>query len=105
METYDMPFSNGAFYIHNNITFFVRRQDPFNEYGLQDPYDYSRWSVYSGEQYSSYTIEDKKKGKGMPDTEKLSMNEDYLSVLMTKEREVATDLLKFTATDIINNCL
>ena len=30
----DYPFLNGAHYIHSNIMLNVRRQDPFNEYGL-----------------------------------------------------------------------
>jgi hypothetical protein len=29
------PFTNGAHYIHNTINFYLRRQDPFGEYGLQ----------------------------------------------------------------------
>lgn len=29
------PFTNGAHYIHNNINFYLRRQDPFGEYHLQ----------------------------------------------------------------------
>jgi len=37
-ETYDMPFTNGCFYINTNINFFLRRQDPFNEIGLCDCY-------------------------------------------------------------------
>ena len=36
-ELFDTPFSNGAFYIHKNITFFLKRQDPRNEYGLMSP--------------------------------------------------------------------
>ena len=31
-ELYTTPFTNGAFYHHTNITFPVRRQDPFNKY-------------------------------------------------------------------------
>jgi len=30
----DYPFLNGAHYIHTNILLNVRRQDPFNQYGL-----------------------------------------------------------------------
>ena len=33
-DLYNVPFTNGAFYHHTNITFPVRRQDPFGEYGL-----------------------------------------------------------------------
>lgn len=28
----EYPFANGAFYIHQNLNFFLLRQDPFNEY-------------------------------------------------------------------------
>ena len=31
---YDMPFANGAHYQHNGFNFFLRRQDPDGEYGL-----------------------------------------------------------------------
>lgn len=34
-ELYDIPFTNGAFYHHTNITFPVRRQDPFRDFGMQ----------------------------------------------------------------------
>ena len=33
-ELYKIPFTNGAFYHHVNINFFVKRQDPFREYGM-----------------------------------------------------------------------
>lgn len=33
-ELYDTPFTNGAFYHHTEISFPVRRQDPFEKYGL-----------------------------------------------------------------------
>lgn len=36
-EMANMPFANDSFYIHKNINFFVRRQDPRNEYGLRNP--------------------------------------------------------------------
>ena len=29
-----MPFANGAHYQHNGFNFFLRRQDPDGEYGL-----------------------------------------------------------------------
>ena len=29
------PFTNGSHYIHNNINFYLRRQDPFGDYHLQ----------------------------------------------------------------------
>ena len=34
-ELYTTPFTNGAFYHHTNITFPVRRQDPFNKYSTR----------------------------------------------------------------------
>ncbi len=36
-ELYDMTFANGRFYIHTNMNFYCRRQDPQNIYGLQSP--------------------------------------------------------------------
>jgi hypothetical protein len=33
-ELYTTPFTNGAFYHHKNITFPVRRQDPFQKYNM-----------------------------------------------------------------------
>lgn len=33
-DIYDTTFTNGAFYHHANITFPVRRQDPFGTYGM-----------------------------------------------------------------------
>ena len=33
-ELYKIPFTNGAFYHYTNINFFVKRQDPFREYGM-----------------------------------------------------------------------
>lgn len=33
-ELYKIPFTNGAFYHHTNINFFVKRQDPFKEYQM-----------------------------------------------------------------------
>lgn len=33
-DLYNLPFTNDAFYHHDNITFFVRRQDPFHHYGM-----------------------------------------------------------------------
>lgn len=34
---YNMPFTNGRLYIHKNVNFFVRRQDPHNDYHLYRP--------------------------------------------------------------------
>ena len=45
-ELYDSVFTNGAHYIHKNINFFLRRQDPYGVYGLNPvnnesfPYEY-----------------------------------------------------------------
>ena len=36
-ELYDTPFMNGRFYMEKNINFFLRRQDPFGNYGLSVP--------------------------------------------------------------------
>ena len=36
---YDRPFSNGCLYIHQNVNFFLKRQDPRNEFGLLYPED------------------------------------------------------------------
>ena len=33
----ETPFSNGRHYIHQNINFFLKRQDPNGEYGLSEP--------------------------------------------------------------------
>lgn len=33
-DLYNIPFTNGSFYHHTNIMFFVRRQDPFQKYGM-----------------------------------------------------------------------
>ena len=31
----DYPFANGAFYIEQNINFYLKRQDPYGIYGLK----------------------------------------------------------------------
>ena len=36
-ELYNMPFTNGCFYVEKNINFFLRRQDPIGKYGLLSP--------------------------------------------------------------------
>lgn len=33
-ELYDQPFTNGATYIHKDINFYLKRQDPYGIYGL-----------------------------------------------------------------------
>lgn len=33
----ELMFTNGANYIHTNINFFLKRQDPFGKYGLLEP--------------------------------------------------------------------
>lgn len=38
-DIYDRPFTNGCFYIHQNVNFFLKRQDPRNEFGLLYPED------------------------------------------------------------------
>ena len=38
-ELYDTMFTNGAHYFHENINFFLRRQDPYGEYGLNNGQD------------------------------------------------------------------
>lgn len=89
-STYNMPFSNGAFYIHQNVTFFLRRQDPFNDYKLQDNFDYSTHPRGENETEDEY---------------KLRVNPNYLDIAVTHAKQLATDFVKFVATDIINNCL
>lgn len=34
-DIYNMIFANNAFYIHNNINFYLKRQDPYGNYGLK----------------------------------------------------------------------
>lgn len=34
---FDTTFSNGRFYVENNVTFFLKRQDPNGKYGLSTP--------------------------------------------------------------------
>jgi hypothetical protein len=34
-ELYDSTFTNGSHYIHKQINFYLKRQDPFGDYGLQ----------------------------------------------------------------------
>lgn len=36
-ELYDIPFTNGRFYLEKNINFFLKRQDPNGKYGLSKP--------------------------------------------------------------------
>lgn len=36
---FDMPFANGCLYIHQNVNFFLKRQDPLNEFGVLYPED------------------------------------------------------------------
>lgn len=36
-DLFDLPFSNGRFYLQKNINFFLKRQDPRGEYGLSYP--------------------------------------------------------------------
>lgn len=34
MELYDTPFANGRFYLERNVNIFLRRQDPYGDFGL-----------------------------------------------------------------------
>lgn len=36
---YNMPFTNGRLYIHENVNFYVRRQDPHGDFNLYRPSD------------------------------------------------------------------
>ena len=36
-ELYNLPFTNGRFYLEKNINFFLKRQDPVGKYGLSIP--------------------------------------------------------------------
>ena len=36
-DLYDTTFTNGRFYIHQNVNFFLKRQDPDGKYGLSVP--------------------------------------------------------------------
>ena len=38
-ETYNSFFANGCIYYHNNITFYLKRQDPFKTNGLNTGYN------------------------------------------------------------------
>ena len=44
---YDTTFSNGRLYIEKNINFFLRRQDPFGQYGLSTPIYKDGDNIYS----------------------------------------------------------
>ena len=59
-DIYDRPFANGAIYLHGDVNFFVRRQDPDGRYGLQ--YTYERVG-----DYANFTISGNK--KDMPDVD------------------------------------
>lgn len=36
-ELYNLPFTNGRFYVEKNLNFFLKRQDPNGKYGLSTP--------------------------------------------------------------------
>jgi hypothetical protein len=36
-DLFDTTFTNGRFYIHKNVNFFLKRQDPDGKYGLSVP--------------------------------------------------------------------
>lgn len=52
----EYPFTNGAFYINRRVDLFLRRQDPFNDYGLRD--DYMEGVEMDVEKYDNY-VKDK----------------------------------------------
>lgn len=43
-DLYDSMFTNGAIYIHKDINFYLKRQDPYGEYGLRPSYDNTTYS-------------------------------------------------------------
>lgn len=53
-ELFNIPFTNGAFYHHTNINFYVRRQDPFQEYGMITEGNKNNKEIYSPEFDFSY---------------------------------------------------
>lgn len=59
-DIYERPYANGAIYLHDDINFYVRRQDPDGRYGLQ--YIYERVG-----DYANFTISGNK--KDMPDVD------------------------------------
>lgn len=54
-ELYDIPFTNGRFYLEKNITFFLKRQDPMGKYGLSTPM-YKHYSQILGNPMLKYHI-------------------------------------------------
>ena len=54
-ELYDLPFTNGRFYIEKNINFFLKRQDPTGKYGLSRPM-YKRYAQTLGNPMLKYNI-------------------------------------------------
>ena len=54
-KLYDLPFTNGRFYIEKNINFFLKRQDPNGKYGLSRPM-YKRYSQTLGNPMLKYNI-------------------------------------------------
>lgn len=36
-QMYDLPYSNGCHYLHKNLNFYLKRQDPMGDYGLSSP--------------------------------------------------------------------
>lgn len=45
----EYPFVNGCLYVHRNINIFLRRQDPFGEYGLSTQTPYYGLPIVMGE--------------------------------------------------------
>lgn len=47
-ELYNSMFTNGAHYFHSNVNFYLKRQDPFGEYGLNVRNDGSNMDTFTG---------------------------------------------------------
>ena len=56
-DIYDMTFANGSFYIYEQINFFLRRQDPFGEYGLK----YTSGKTGSNNSLLNFSVDGNKK--------------------------------------------
>ena len=48
-DLYDSMFTNGAIYIHKDINFYLKRQDPYGEYGLRPSYDEETTCIQPGD--------------------------------------------------------
>ena len=54
-DLYNTTFTNGRFYIHKNVNFFLKRQDPQGKYGLSVPI-YSEESEINNNPMMNYVI-------------------------------------------------